>query len=104
MAIDAEAVRTEIRQHIRNIVELFSGRGRKAALLQAARALQMSKGRVKQLFYGEAMRIDAHEADNIRAYIKTTEKLIQARAQYDAQCREFIETHSLSGLSSRERN
>lgn len=99
-----EAVRIEIQQHVRRIVGLFASDGRKLALQRAAHALQIPENRVKALFYGEARRIDAHEADNIRAYIKAAEKLIQARAQYEAQCREFVETHSLSGLNGREEN
>jgi hypothetical protein len=99
MAISPEAVRAEIEQHVRSIVELFAGNGRKAALARAARALQMPESRVTKLYYGLARRIEAHEADNIRAFMKSAENLVQARAEYEAKWREFTKSRSHSVLN-----
>lgn len=43
--------------------------------------------------YGEARRIDAHEADQVRAYVQAAQQLIDARADYERQRREFVESH-----------
>lgn len=90
MAFTAEAACAEMRAHVKTVVALAPEDGRKAALSFAARALHLPFGRVKQLFYGEARRIEAHEADRIRAYVDAASKLIEARAEYDRQRKEFL--------------
>jgi hypothetical protein len=90
MAHTAEAVRDEMRGHVRAVAELVPEESRKAALRFAANVLRLPYCRVKSLFYGEARRIDAHEADKIRAYVQAAAKLIQARADYEKQRAEFL--------------
>jgi hypothetical protein len=89
----AEAVRAEMRQHISAIAALAPEDSRKAALAFAARVLRLPFGRVKCLFYGEARRIDAHEADQVRAYVQAAQQLIDSRAAYEKQRAEFVESH-----------
>ena len=84
MSFTAEAVRDEMRQHVESVVAL-APESRKAGLTLAAKILRLPIGRVRSLFYGEARRIDAHEADQIRAYVTAAQKLIQARADYEAK-------------------
>lgn len=84
MAFTAEAVRAEMQGHVKRVAALAAEDGRKAALRFAAGVLKIPYGRVRSLFYGEARRIDAHEADQIRAYVEAAHKLIQARAEYEA--------------------
>jgi hypothetical protein len=95
MAFTAEAVRDEMRQRVRDIAALAPEDSRKAALAFAARVLRLPFGRVKCLYYGEARRIDAHEADQIRAYVHAASKMMEARADYERQRREFLaQAHS----------
>jgi hypothetical protein len=89
----AEAVRAEMRQHISVIAALAPEDSRKAALAFAARVLRLPFGRVKCLFYGEARRIDAHEADQVRAYVQAAQQLIDSRAAYEKQRAEFVASH-----------
>ena len=93
MSFTAEAVRAEMRQHISAIAALAPGDSRKAALGFAAKVLRLPFGRVKCLFYGEARRIDAHEADQVRAYVQAAQQLIDKKADYERQRREFVEAH-----------
>ena len=88
----ADGVRAEMRDHVRNLAGLAADRGRKAALQFVAGVLGLPYSRVKTLFYGEARRIEAHEADQIRAYVDAATKLLQARTAYEAQRREFVES------------
>ena len=92
MSFTAEAIRSEMQQRVRDIAALAPDNGRKAALSFAAGVLQMPLDRVRRLFYGEARRIEAHEADQIRAYVEAAHKLIQAREDYEALRREFVAT------------
>jgi hypothetical protein len=85
MSFTAEAVRAEMRQHVSAIAALAPEDNRKAALTFAAKVLRLPFARVKCLFYGEARRIDAHEADQVRAYVQAAQQLIEARADYEAQ-------------------
>ena len=93
MAHTAEAVRDEMRGHVRAVAELVPEENRKAALRFAANVLRLPYARVKSLFYGEARRVDAHEADQIRAYVQAAAKLIQARADYEKQRADFLAAH-----------
>lgn len=92
VAFTAEAVRDEMRQHVGSVVAL-APESRKAGLTLAAKLLRLPVGRVRSLFYGEARRIDAHEADQVRAYVRAAQELIQARADVERQRDEFIATH-----------
>jgi hypothetical protein len=94
MSFTAEAVRAEMRQHIGAIAALAPADSRKAALAFVARVLRLPAGRVKCLFYGEAHRIDAHEADQVRAYVQAAQQLIDSRAAYEKQRAEFVASHS----------
>ncbi len=92
MSYSPEAVRSEMREHVRNIAALAPDDGRKDSLRFAASVLRIPFDRVRRLFYGEARRVEAHEADQIRAYVEAAHKLIEARAEYEAQRREFLAT------------
>lgn len=93
MSFTFEAVRDEMRGHVKAVAALAAEDGRKPALAFAARVLGLPFSRVKKLFYGEAQRIDAHEADRIRAYVQAAEKLIQARAEYETERERFVRSH-----------
>jgi len=98
----AEAVRAEMQRHIGAIAALAPEDSRKAALAFVARVLRLPVGRVKCLFYGEARRIDAHEADQVRAYVQAAQQLIDSRAAYEKQRAEFVASHPrLARLSPR---
>lgn len=84
-----EQTREEIRGHLRVITSLSAEANRKAALAFAARVLDLPYQRVFAIFYGKAQRIEAHEADRIRAYVQRAEHLIEERAKLNAQIREF---------------
>lgn len=88
----AAAVRNEMQQRVRDIAALADG-NRKAAIAFAAKVLNLPFDRVRRLYYGQARRIEAHEADRIRAYVEAAAKLIEARADYEKQRREFVERH-----------
>jgi len=89
----AEAVRAEMQRHIGIIAALAPEDSRKAALAFVARVLRLPVGRVKCLFYGEARRVDAHEADQVRAYVQAAQQLIDSRAAYEKQRAEFVASH-----------
>lgn len=98
MSFTFEAVRDEMRGHVRAVAALAQEDGCKSALSFASRVLGLPFWRVKKLYYGEANRIDAHEADQIRAYVQAAEKLIQARADYEAKRAQFLaEAHPALG-------
>ena len=86
---DAATVRDDLFQKVRDVVSLSDG-NRKAAIAFAAKALNLPFDRVRRLYYGQARRIEAHEADQIRAYVAAAEKLIQARADYESQRQAFL--------------
>jgi site-specific DNA-cytosine methylase len=88
----AAEVRTEMQQHVRAIAALAPEDSRKAALSFAANVLRMPFDRVRRLFYGQARRVEAHEADQIRAYVEAAHKLIEARAKYEADRAAFLAT------------
>lgn len=90
MSFTAEAVRSEMRQRVRDIAALAPDDSRKAALSFTASVLRLPYDRVRRLFYGEARRVEAHEADQIRAYCEAAQKLIDARAEYEAKRAEFL--------------
>ena len=90
MSFSAEATRVEMRGHLRLIAGLAYEDSRKAALRFAASALRMPYDRVRKLYYGLAQRIEAHEADRIRAYVQQAEDLIRAREAYERQRQEFV--------------
>lgn len=103
MSITAEAVRIEMQRHVTTVADLAPGTNRKAALAWAARVLGLSPARIKSLFYGEARRVEAHEADQIRAYVKAAETLLGARMDYEKKRRDFLRDHpSLAFLAPRE--
>lgn len=88
----ADGVRAEMQQRVRRIAALSPEESRKAALSFTARVLNMPFDRVRRLFYGEARRVEAHEADQIRAYCHAAAKLIEARAAYETIRREYLAT------------
>jgi hypothetical protein len=90
MSCAAEGVRVEMQERVRDVAALAAEDSRKAALVFAARVLGLPFDRVRRLFYGQARRIEAHEADQIRAYCEAATKLIEARADYEKQRREFL--------------
>lgn len=92
MSFTAEAVRNEMRQHVSAIIALAPEDNRKASFSFAAFVLKLPISRVKCLFYGEARRVEAHEADKIRAYVTAAQKLIEARAKFEALRAEYVAT------------
>lgn len=90
MSSAAEAIRSEMRERVRLVAALSPEPRRKAALRFAAMVLRLPHDRVRRLFYGEARRIEAHEADQIRAYVAAAEKLIEARERYEAERRALL--------------
>jgi hypothetical protein len=88
----AEAVRCEMQEHVHKVAALWPETCRKTALAFAANALRLPYGRVKALYYGEARRIDAYEADQIRAYVQAASKLIEAQQHYNTLAREYLAT------------
>jgi hypothetical protein len=93
MTFTFEATREEMRGHVSAIVELAPGGSRKAAIAWAARALAHPFARVRCLYYGNARRIDAHEADKIRAYVEQAQDLIDARGEYEKRRQDFLAAH-----------
>jgi hypothetical protein len=85
-----DASRDEMQQHVKAVVALAPQDNRKSALSFAAKALRLPFGRVRELFYGNARRIEAHEADQIRAYVIAAQELMEARADYEARRKEFL--------------
>lgn len=85
----ATAVRHEMQERVREIAALADG-NRKAAIAWAAKVLNLPFDRVRRLYYGQARRIEAHEADQIRAYVEQASALIQSRADFEAQRAAFI--------------
>lgn len=86
----AEAIRSEVRGHLRLIAGLALEDSRKAALRFVAMVLRLPHDRVKRLYYGEARRIEAHEADRIRAFVEQAHKLITAREDYETLRRRYL--------------
>lgn len=93
MSVTAEAVRVEMQGHLKTVADLAPSTNRKAALAWAARAIGLPPARIRSLFYGEARRVEAHEADQIRAYVKAAEKLLGARQDYEQKRRDFLRDH-----------
>lgn len=91
--ITPESVRDEMQGKVAAIVDIAPHRNRKAAIAWTAKNLCLPFGRVRSLFYGEARRIDAHEADKIRAYVEAAEKMMNARAEYEATRADFIRNY-----------
>jgi hypothetical protein len=89
----AAAVREEMRRHVADMAALAATTSRKEALRFAANLLHLPYGRVRSLFYGEARSVQAHEADQIRAYVQAAIDLIQARADYEKQRADFLAAH-----------
>jgi hypothetical protein len=90
MTFTAAATRSELQHHVRSVAALAPDQGRKAAIAFAASILKLPYGRVRSLFYGLVAAPPAHEADQIRAYVKQAETLIQARQAYEQQRRDFL--------------
>lgn len=90
MAYTADAVREEMQQHVKSVAALAPEDGRKAALAFAASILQLPYERVRKFFYGNANCIHAHEADQVRAYVKQAEELIEARQEYEQKRRDYL--------------
>lgn len=84
-----ENSKREAREGIRIIAGLDVDGNRKSAITFAARALGIPIARVTEIYYGRAHRIDAHEADRIRAYLEQVNHLIAERARLNAEIREF---------------
>ena len=75
-----EGSRREMQRSLRLIAGLAVDGNRKAAIAFAARVLGIPVARVQEMMYGRARRIDAHEADRIRAYVWQAE-LVQLNAE-----------------------
>jgi len=93
MSFTAEAVRTEMSGRISNVVRVYSPEGSvKARLDWASRILGLSVGRVSDFLYGEARRVEAHEADQIRARYDLAYEQYRARriAEYRALQAEVV--------------
>lgn len=86
----SEADRAEMQRHLKLIAGFSLADNRKAALRFAASVLKIPHDRVRRLYYGEARRIEAHEADRIRSCVETAQKVIDARAEYDAARKEYV--------------
>jgi hypothetical protein len=93
MYFTAEGVRAELRQRVRDITALSPEDSRKAALRFTASVLKLPYSRVKRWYYDEVRRVEAHEADQIRAYFEAAHKLIEARAKYETERAEFLTAH-----------
>ncbi len=64
----------------------------KDRLRHAARALRLPFSRIQNIYYGEARRIDAHEADQIRYFheLARVERLGRMKAEYEAHRHELL--------------
>lgn len=83
MAQAAEAVREKTTAQVRELVRLAPGDSVKSRIGAAARGIGLPACRIAKMWYGLARRIEAHEADQIRAYYKSAQKLIEAREAYE---------------------
>lgn len=92
MTMSADATRADVRRCVLDIAALAPEESRKAALQFTASVLRLPFARVKRWYYDEVRRVEAHEADQIRAYFDAAQKLIQARADYEALRREYLAT------------
>lgn len=93
MAFTADATRAELREHVLHIAATAPEDGRKAALRFTASVLKLPYPRIKAWFYNEVRRVEAHEADQIRAYFDAATKLIEARAEYEEKRKSFLAEH-----------
>lgn len=93
MVFTADITRAELRQRVLDIAATAPEESRKAALRFTAGVLRLPYSRIKAWFYDEVRRVEAHEADQIRAYFEAATKLIEARAEYEAKRRSFLATH-----------
>ena len=84
MSFTAEAVRLEMSDRVQDVVRRSPGETVKARLNAAARVLGLSVGRVGDFFYGEVRRVEAHEAEQIRANheVAKQQQLARAEAEY----------------------
>lgn len=89
-----DASRDEMRSRLRLIVGLAPEHNRKAGIAFAAQVLRLPYGLCKRLLYGEVQTIEAHLADQIRAYCDAASKLIEARQRYEKSRAEFLATAS----------
>jgi hypothetical protein len=90
MSFTASATKDEMQRHLRDVVALVPENNRKVALAFAASVLKLDFERARALYYGRARRIEAHEADQIRAYVQQAETLIKARQEYEQRRQEFL--------------
>lgn len=93
MAFTAEAVRDELTGNVKALVDSAPGATVKERLRSAARYLGLPFSRVQDYWHGEVRRIEAHEADQIRAYYQAAQELIEARQAYDQLRRDFLQNH-----------
>lgn len=68
----SELIRREMRDALRAAAAagMTPGESVKAAIRRAAQRLGLAYGRARSLWYGEARRIDAHEADLVRSRVR----------------------------------
>lgn len=91
MPYTAEAVAAEMRGHVSNILAFARPEdNRKSAIAFAARVLGLPFNRVRDIYYGNARLIGAHEADRIRAYVQAASKLMEARRRYEEAREDFV--------------
>lgn len=84
MAFAAETVNAELIGAVKETVSASPGATVKARLRAAARFIGLPIGRVQDYWYGEVRRIEAHEAELIRARARQAKlaKLARLEAEY----------------------
>lgn len=91
MSFTAEAIRVEMTDRVQETVRYSPGSSVKARLTAAARLLGLSVGRVADYVYGEVRRVEAHEADTIRANHEVARKHFLAfEAEYRRKRDEMV--------------
>jgi len=89
----AETVRTELIAKIRELVNIAPGNTVKERLRATARHLDLPFSRVQNFWYDEAHKIEAHEADRIRAYYEAAKEIVDAKAEYERRHRDMFDSN-----------
>lgn len=89
----AAAVRAEMIGKVRQLAGTSTETSVKGRLRALARHLGLSPGRTAKYWYGLIPCPPAHEADQIRAYYKAAQELIEARAAYEKRRENFLRDH-----------
>lgn len=85
-----ESIRYEMKDRARDLVEfakVFKNEKAEAALAAYAWSVRVSFSRLREIYYGNARRIEGWETDNIRALYQQFEPLIQQHKKNQAAVR-----------------